>query len=192
MQSPTSELRLSPQGDVELEFCWIRLSLGMKLLQQISRKLVMIAAVGATCLSLVGCTDFKQQWKKATDEAAKRKDKFADLTGPWEGTWKSDVNGHEGKLRCLITKQEDGQYEFHYWAQWQKVLSGSFRENYEVVDQKDGSFTFSGEKDLGKMGGKFSHKGTATAMDLKANYDSELGDRGVFELARPAVGGGAE
>ncbi len=159
----------------------------MKPFRILSRKFAIIAAAGATCLSLVGCTDFKEQWRKATDEAAKRKGKYADLTGPWEGTWKSDVNGHNGKLRCLITRQDDGTYEFHYWAQWQKVLSGSFRENYEVVDKKDGSFTFSGEKDLGKMGGKFTHKGTAKATSLDATYRSELGDHGVFELTRPKL-----
>lgn len=147
----------------------------------------MLVAAGATCLFLVGCTNFKEQWKKATAEAAKRKGNYADLTGPWEGTWKSDVNGHNGKLRCLITKLENGQYEFHYWAQWQKVLSGSFRENYEVVDKKDGSFTFSGEKDLGKMGGKFSHQGVATATSFEASYRSELGDNGIFKLERPKL-----
>ncbi|MGI9244463.1 MAG: hypothetical protein ACR2RV_26925 [Verrucomicrobiales bacterium] len=159
----------------------------MKLFRTLGRKFTMITAAGATCLSLVGCTDFKEQWKKATEVAAKRGGKYTDLTGPWEGTWKSDVNGHNGKLRALITKQDDGEYEFHYWAQWQRVLSGSFRENYKVIDKKDGSYTFSGEKDLGKMGGKFSHKGEATATELEASYRSEFGDHGLFKLERPKL-----
>ena len=117
----------------------------------------------------------------------KNKGKYADLTGPWEGSWTSSVNGHNGKLRGIITKQKDGQFEFHYWAQWQRVLSGSFKENYKVVAKQDGSFTFEGEKDLGKLGGKFTHKGTATATTFKATYASDMGDHGVFELKRPTV-----
>ena len=52
---------------------------------------------------------------------------------------------------------------------------------------EDGSYTFSGEKDLGKMGGKFTHKGEATATELEASYRSELGDHGLFKLERPKL-----
>jgi len=159
----------------------------MKHFRLIGRRLALVLAAGAACLSFSSCTDFKQQWKLAIEESAKINGKHADLTGPWEGTWTSDTNGHNGKLRAIITKQPDGQFEFHYWAQWQKVLSGSFKENYPVEAKKDGSFTFQGEKDLGKLGGKFSHQGSATATNFKATYDSEMGDKGVFELQRPTV-----
>jgi hypothetical protein len=148
------------------------------------RKPTLLLAAGLACLSLTGCTDFKNAWE---EQLKKPRPVYTDLTGPWEGTWKSDVNGHNGKLRCIITKQKDGAYEFHYWAQWQKVLSGSFKQNYavEVDKAKPGTFRFEGARDLGKMGGKFTHKGVATATTLKATYDSEMGDKGVFELTRP-------
>ena len=154
----------------------------MKTLWSIGKKLAIVTVIGALCFALVSCTDFKKNWA----EELTKNNKPTDLTGAWEGTWKSDVNGHTGKLRCIITKQPDGQYEFHYWAQWQKVLSGSFRQNYEVK-KKGNTFTFSGEKDLGKFGGKFDHQGTATATTFKATYVAEKGDKGTFELSRPAV-----
>ena len=156
----------------------------MKILTFFKKRFVQLIALGASCLALVGCTDFKKAWE---EELAKPAQKHSDLTGAWEGTWKSDVNGHNGKLRCIITKQPDGQYEFHYWAQWQKVLSGSFKQNYPVVEdkKKPGTYTFTGKRDLGKMGGKFTHSGTATATSFKATYDSDMGDKGVFELSRP-------
>ena len=150
--------------------------------------LVVVAIFSAAMLS--SCTNFRKVW---ADEMAKPAQKRGDLTGPWEGTWRSDVNGHNGKLRCIITKQADGAHEFHYWAQWQKVLSGSFRQNYEVTENKGkrGTFHFEGERDLGKLGGTFTHKGTATAKTLKATYASEMGDHGVFELSRPQARPGA-
>jgi hypothetical protein len=156
----------------------------MDAIRLISQKSALVAVAIFTVAILSGCTDFKKIW---AEELGKPAQKRSDLTGPWEGTWKSDVNGHNGKLRCIITKQDDGAYEFHYWAQWQKVLSGSFKQNYEVVEnkRKRGTFTFEGERDLGKLGGTFTHKGTATAKTLKATYASEMGDHGVFELARP-------
>ena len=159
----------------------------MKHIRLIGRKLALVAAAGAACLALAGCTDFKEQWQKALDESKKNQGKFTDLTGPWEGTWTSKFNDHTGKLRCIITKQKDGQYEFHYWAQWQKVLSGSFKANYKVTDKKNGSFTFSGAKDLGKLGGKFTHEGSTTATTFKATYQSDMGDHGVFEMKRPGT-----
>ncbi|MFT5109842.1 MAG: hypothetical protein ACI9UA_005494 [Pseudoalteromonas tetraodonis] len=157
----------------------------MKISSLFGNRIALALAATIVCLSLASCTDFKKVW---AEEVAKPKQKRTDLTGPWEGTWKSDVNGHNGKLRCVITKQPDGQYEFHYWAQWQKVLSGSFKQNYTVVENKNkGSFSFSGERDLGKMGGKFNHEGNTTATKFKATYESESGDKGSFELVRPAA-----
>ena len=95
----------------------------MKIVSADCRKIASLCGAFVVCLLLAGCTDFKKVWAQEMQKPAQKR---VDLTGPWEGTWKSDFNGHNGKLRCIITKQPDGQYEFHYWAQWQKVLSGSF------------------------------------------------------------------
>ena len=153
----------------------------MKTSRTPTRKIALVLAAVA-CAALTGCTDFKKVWE---EEMAKPPQKHTDLTGAWEGTWTSSFNGHTGKLRCIVTKQQNGEYEFHYWAQWQKVLSGSFRQNYKVDEKTKGTFTFEGEKDLGKLGGKFTHKGKATAKTFEATYDSDSGDNGVFKLTRP-------
>jgi len=143
-------------------------------------------AAASCCLLLASCTDFKKAWAEELEKAGAEKAAPHDLTGAWEGTWTSKMNGHNGKLRCIVTKQKDGQYEFHYWAQWQRVLSGSFTANYKVVEKGE-KYTVTGEKDLGKLGGKFTHKGTATSDTFTATYKSDVGDHGVFELKRPKV-----
>ena len=139
-----------------------------------------ITILGALFITLVfsNCTSFRSDWKEAMSEP------FEGIEGPWDGTWKSDFNGHNGRLRCVVTKTEDDTYEFHYWATWAGVLNGSFRADHEVTPDGE-KFALEGEKDLGALGGKFTFTGSMTGDHYKAEYRSSGDDFGVFELKRP-------
>jgi hypothetical protein len=139
-----------------------------------------LAALTAITL-LPGCVGFHQKWLKAGEDSPPP---HADLEGAWVGSWTSGHNGHSGKLRCIATEKAPGQYEFYYHATWAKVLSGGFRIECEV-EEKDGKWTFSGDRDLGALGGEFSHKGEATPDKLDATFRSQRGDHGSFKLVRP-------
>jgi hypothetical protein len=131
-------------------------------------------------LFLANCTGFQREWKAANAAP------YQGIEGPWEGTWKSAFNGHGGKLRCIVTKKENNQYEYHYWATWGGFLSGSFRTIQEAIQsQTPGIQNLTGEKDLGALGGIYRFTGTTTDTTLNATYSSDGSDTGVFNLTRP-------
>ncbi len=141
-----------------------------------NRFALLIPIAAALCFS--SCTSFHREWKEANSKP------YEGIEGPWDGTWTSTSTGHTGQLRCVITKKSDEEYEFHYWATWAKILSGSFRVQHKVqVD--GGSFKLTGEKDLGALGGVYRFTGTATEALFDATYTADGGDKGTFKMKRP-------
>jgi len=128
---------------------------------------------------------FNSAWQKAGEEY--RAGKTSPVTGPWEGSWLSDSNGHKGKLRCVITpaagKAESNRYLFRYWATWAGPLQGGFKAEFEV--EKMGSqYHIQGQENLGIFG-SFRHEGVIQGKHFEANYRSSSGDYGTFNLRRP-------
>jgi hypothetical protein len=132
-------------------------------------------------LACSGCAKYQKQWEKTQNEILPP---HKNLEGSWVGSWKSEPSGHGGKLKCIIKETDKGQYEFYYWATWAKVISGGFRITCKVK-KIDTEWTFEGDKNLGSLGGKFTHTGTAFPNKLKATYKSDRGDHGSFTLSRP-------
>src|SRR5688572_21673480 len=130
---------------------------------------------------LAGCSSFNREWK----EAVRQPLPGDDILGPWEGRWISDVNGHNDRLRCVISPGATNAYNANFRAHYRRV----FRFSYTVplqVRKTDTNFTFSGEADLGKLaGGVYTYDGTATQTNFFSTYKSQY-DHGRFELARPA------
>lgn len=114
------------------------------------------------------------------------------FVGNWEGHWRSQHNGHAGKLRCIVqpTGQQPGEYAFRYEATWQKFLTGYFTIHCQSVSQGPGRWRVSGEKDLGAvLGGRFSHTADLTTQTIRARYSARL-DQGEMVMERPANAGG--
>jgi len=131
-------------------------------------------------LILCGCSSFNRDWEKAKVLPSSENS----MAGPWEGTWSSDVNHHNGRLRCLMTPETNSVYRARFRATYGKF----FWFNYEVpmeVQPHFGGWEFNGEADLGKMaGGAYYFEGRATTTNLTSTYRSSS-DRGMFELKRP-------
>ncbi|MEZ0386508.1 MAG: hypothetical protein ACAI34_05550 [Verrucomicrobium sp.] len=130
---------------------------------------------------------FHHDWRRAARTDAQNPPK--DLTGAWEGTWRSEKSSHHGKLKAIVTKvattKEKVDYDFRYHATWAKVLSGGYTTHHSVAP--DGTVT--GEHDLGKLlGGVYRYKGKASPTHFRATYECNL-DNGVFELQRPSPAG---
>jgi hypothetical protein len=106
-----------------------------------------------------------------------------DIKGLWSGSWESSTTNHGGKLRCVIRKTSPNSYSFHYRATWARIISGNFKINCTVTRDNE-KWLFSGAKNLGILGGKFSHSGNASLNEIQAIYHSEQGDEGTFELHR--------
>ena len=141
---------------------------------------LLLTAVAAVFV-LTGCS-FQRAWKAGANDTTPANE----ITGRWQGTWKSDSNGHTDKLRCLVTKKDESHYDARFHAKYRKVITFSFGYTVPLVVTNTGTQReFSGTANLGKLaGGIYTYKGAATATEFNARYDSKY-DRGTFQMSRP-------
>lgn len=142
-------------------------------------KLLPVITLGAL---LTGCSTYDRQWRAVVKEPVP-----ADSpAGAWEGQWISDVNGHNGRLRCIITPLSEGKYNANYQAKYRKVFTFSYTVPLEMRRAGD-SWKFNGEADLGKMaGGVYTYEGAVSSNHFFSTYDSKY-DHGKFEMSRPEL-----
>lgn len=134
----------------------------------------------AAAMLVCGCSSFHRQW----DAAVAQPLPAHDISGPWEGSWRSGKNNHRGRLRCVMTPAGTNLYQAHFHATFWKI----FRAAYEVpleVRREGGTFRFTGQSDLGLLGGGiYTYEGTATPAEFSSSYRSKH-DHGRFEMRRP-------
>ena len=127
-----------------------------------------------------GCSSFNRDWRKAAQQPTPTDS----MEGRWEGSWKSDANGHEGKLRCLMSRQDDAHYSARFHATYAKTFHFSYTVPLQVQEHI-GGWEFNGEENLGKLaGGVYYYEGRAWPTNLHSTYRSKY-DHGIFELRRP-------
>jgi hypothetical protein len=131
-------------------------------------------------LTLSGCSTFNRDWRAAS----KLPNPTDTIEGRWEGNWLSDKNGHNGKLRCLMTKLPDGKYEARFHAKYMKILSFKTTAFFDVK-KTDTNFVFSGDADLGIFG-VYSYDGTVVGEKFQCTYKCSY-DHGDFKMSRPVV-----
>ena len=130
-------------------------------------------------LGCTGCSSFNREWKKAALQPAP-----AGLAGRWEGHWLSDVNGHNGRLRCLMTKVDDTTYQARFHAIYWKILRFSYTVPLNVQCATN-HCAFNGQVDLGKLGGGiYQYSGSTSLTNFQSTYSSKY-DHGTFRMARP-------
>lgn len=143
-----------------------------------------VQRAGALCavflaLLLCGCSSFNREWRRAAGKPAPANA----LEGRWEGRWLSDVNGHTGNLRCLITRVDDAHCRARFRATYRQVLRFSYTVPLAVQPHYDG-WEFSGEENLGWLaGGVYYYEGRANATNFFSTYHCKY-DHGTFELHR--------
>jgi hypothetical protein len=131
-------------------------------------------------LLLCGCSTFNRDWRRAAVPDPSQNS----IEGRWEGHWISDVNGHHGGLRCLMTRQTNAVYQARFRATYARALHFSYTVPLEVQPHF-GGWEFNGEANLGKLaGGLYYYEGRATPTNLLSTYRSPS-DHGRFDLQRP-------
>ncbi len=132
-----------------------------------------------------GCSSFRREWTSASTMVVPPNE----ITGRWEGEWRSNKNGHHGRLRCIVTKQSEGEYSAHFHAVYWKILRVSYAVRLHGQRANE-LFRFRGEEDLGKLaGGIYEYEGTVTSSRFSSTYHCRY-DHGTFEMGRlpqPAV-----
>ena len=130
-------------------------------------------------LLLSGCSSFDHQWKKAAAQPA-----TTDIVGRWQGTWQSDANGHGDPLRCLITRNDQGEYQARFHAQYHKVFTFGYTVKLDVTQAAD-DFQFHGDANLHWWaGGVYHYEGKATPTNFFSTYRCKY-DHGTFRMTRP-------
>lgn len=131
-------------------------------------------------VAVTGCSSFEKNWTAAVAEKIDR----GNPAGRWEGHWSSDVTGHRGPVRCMVTHAAEGKYQARFRARYAIVLTTE-REVELDASQRGGLWHFSGEENLGLLaGGRHAYRGKASANQLFVTYESAR-DRGTLELERP-------
>jgi len=135
-------------------------------------------------LLMCGCSSFDRDWKSAVDTW--KVTDSTDITGPWEGTWQSEVGSHSGALRCLITKTGDYEYHARFAATYWRFFHFGYDMNLSAEPHLD-RLHFSATTDLGKMaGGIYHYDGNANSSDFESTYHSDY-DHGTFTMTRPEL-----
>ena len=145
----------------------------------------------AVMLSSCASPAFNSAYRRAVADY-RAADPKPEVAGPWQGYWKSDVNGHTGDLRAVATPAAaatvpaDGVgegYQFRYHATWAKVLSGGYTSPHEVRRNRAGGYTVLAEKDIAFLG-VYKSEGTIKGDKFESKYRSDS-DHGVYVLQRP-------
>lgn len=144
------------------------------------------------CLALANCaSSFNREFKRINDQESRHDRHY--IAGPWRGSWRSEVNGHHGKLRCLVLDPNllasmkphvPGLFRFRYHATYLGLFSATYDVSHTVRRTKTGC-EFSGDQILkGIGGGLYHYEGRVVNGTFRATYRSAR-DHGVFEMNRP-------
>jgi hypothetical protein len=138
----------------------------------------------AGLLLLAGCSTFERDWAAM----APTSNGEATIEGRWSGTWRSDVNGHHGGLRCIIRPANDGSLQARYRATWGWGFTFEYTVPMSAEPDGDG-WRFAAEADLGWLaGGRYEYAGSVTGDAFISTYRCAR-DHGTFQLRRAEAGG---
>jgi hypothetical protein len=109
-----------------------------------------------------------------------------DLTGCWEGYWKSCSTGHQGPLRAKFRCAGDAHYRVEFSGRFFKVFPFRYSVTLRIV-AAGAEVRLAGSQQLPRIfGGVFRYDATATGCEFRAAYSS-CKDHGVFCLRRVAA-----
>jgi len=148
--------------------------------QQTLARAIFLNILLLPCLALLpGCASFQSAWAKAS---AKPIDANG-VEGCWDGTWRSDVNGHQGSLRCIVSRRKDGVCDARFHAIYRKVIGFSYTVPLRT-SETNGGFYFTGTANLGWWaGGLYSYEGRVQQTNWFSTYSCKY-DHGTFQMTR--------
>ena len=131
---------------------------------------------------LGGCSGFgfQREWKAA----AQRPLETNDFQGRWQGTWRSEANGHSGGLRAVITRTAEDKLRTRFHATYGGIFQFGYTAMLNAEPAEDAAH-LAGKADLGWLaGGVYHYDGYVTPVKFYCTYRSKH-DHGYFEMHRP-------
>ena len=147
------------------------------------RHIGLLSSLGVLGLALFssGCSTFNHDWKVAAQNAQP----VHDITGAWDGSWLSDVNGHHGRLRSLMAANGPADYTARFKARFWKIFTAGYTVRLQARHETNQPWQLEGEENLGKLaGGWYHYSAVATPEMFRSTYSNKY-DHGTFELKRP-------
>ena len=131
--------------------------------------------------SLISCSPYQMDFQK---EARAFKPNGTP-EGPWKGTWRSEVNGHNGPLWCLVSRdpKKPTEWTFRYRAGWGVLQFGDYKHPVTGTFAK-GVLPIDGSMELPDDWGVYEVKGRLTPTKFDMRFKSK-GDKGTMTLTRP-------
>jgi hypothetical protein len=126
---------------------------------------------------LTGCSNFDREWKDAGQR------QITGIEGRWEGSWKSEGDGHHGALLCVIRHGEGDLYNASFSATYSSIFHFAYDAKL-TGHEVDKLVHLTGEENLGCPVGVYHYDGTADPTQFYCAYRSK-DDHGYFSLARP-------
>ncbi len=106
-----------------------------------------------------------------------------DLSGKWNGTWRSEISEHNGPLKAKFTVLNDSKVQARFNGRFFKLIPFHFNVTLEIVKNEDGVVTLKGKENLGRTLGTYTYNATYSNGKFVAKYLTEK-DKGVFEVSR--------
>ena len=106
-----------------------------------------------------------------------------DLSGKWNGTWRSEISEHSGPLKAKFTVLEDSKVQARFNGRFFKLIPFHFNVTLEIVKNEDGVVTLKGKENLGRTLGTYTYNATYSNGKFVAKYSTDK-DKGVFEVSR--------
>lgn len=140
-----------------------------------------------TPVFLASCSEYSKDFRTSAAQFKKAKVSPNTPAGPWEGTWKSEVNGHHGPLWCLISQdpKKPEIWNFRYRAGWGVLKFGDYTHQVNAKLAKDGSLALNDKMTLPNNFGTYTVTGKTTPKKFDVRFHGN-GDKGTMTLKRPA------
>ena len=147
------------------------------------RRVVALLLLAGATVSFTGCTPFTDFFDTCDRIACCNPG--CDLSGCWEGYWKSNKSHHKGCLRGILTRCDDCHYHARFHATFFKFFSYEYEVTLNACPHP-GGWTISGSKDLGQLaGGIYTYTGHSTTQHFHCRYSCSK-DCGEFVMNRKA------
>ncbi len=142
-----------------------------------------VAAVPSVADSGVTATPPAAETPSATSATPAPAIRILDLSGCWNGSWSSCVNGHNGPMRASFTRLCNGNYEVTFAGRFCKLIPFRYKTTLNVTGYSDGVVYLSGSQNLGPIFGTFTYNAWANDRQFVSGYSASK-DQGQFVLSR--------
>ncbi|MGI9494812.1 MAG: hypothetical protein ACR2NK_02055 [Mariniblastus sp.] len=105
-----------------------------------------------------------------------------ELSGTWNGNWKSCKSGHHGRLNAHFCRLDETHVQAKFTGSFAKVIPFRYRPVLTIAHEEPGLMILEGNKKL-PLVGNFYYSAIVSEAGFSATYRSRR-DHGVWQMSR--------